>query len=154
VIVSHSLGAVVVRRAVLDGIKDEERWTDLVRLVMFAPAHLGANVKVLLTLTIGKILAALEAYFRTKYPVLNQLEPDSKTLELLWNESQEAARLYPNAVRAVGVAIPEIDQVADSNSFCCDPPGRRIDGTNHVSVIKPRTRAAKQFTHLIRWIGR
>jgi hypothetical protein len=52
VLVAHSLGAIVVRGALLESLS--QSWLDTVRLVLFAPAHKGAFVwKLLLTSLTG-----------------------------------------------------------------------------------------------------
>src|SRR5713226_7104842 len=45
VVVAHSLGAVVARQALLDLDEDRNpKWLNKISLVLFAPAHMGADV--------------------------------------------------------------------------------------------------------------
>src|SRR5688572_1981733 len=87
-VVGHSLGAVVARRAILDGLKENEDWATRARLALFAPAHMGAfSIKTLIDLTVSKLPGPFDAWIRTRYPVLNQLEPGSQALANLREET-------------------------------------------------------------------
>ena len=44
ILVAHSLGAVIARWALLQATDQQKKWAPRVKLILFAPAHMGANV--------------------------------------------------------------------------------------------------------------
>ena len=151
-IVAHSLGAVVARRALLDGVKASRSWIDKIHFILFAPAHLGARVKTLVDLTLGKIPFPVDALLKAYYPVLDELEPGSTTLKLIYDES---VALYPalcSQVKARAVAMADDEQVVDTNAFFQDPTAVPIKKTDHISVVKCRTLDADPYRKLESWL--
>lgn len=138
-IVAHSLGAIIVRRALLNAKNENKPWLVNCRMVLFAPAHKGAKIQNLVAEslpTIGKILAGLGFLF---IPVLDDLQPNSQTIQNLITDSQ--AYLKQNTGQftiAHEVVWANGEIVVHNQQFCNDPVATLIDGESHTSICKPR----------------
>ncbi|MBX3252720.1 MAG: hypothetical protein KF862_01165 [Chitinophagaceae bacterium] len=138
-IVAHSLGAVIVRRALLNAKSENKPWLQNCRMILFAPAHRGARIQNLVAEslpTVGKILAGLG--FLT-IPVLDDLRPNSQTIQNLITDSQ--GHLNQNAGQftiAHEVVWANNEIVVHNDQFCNDPVATLIDNKSHTSVCKPK----------------
>jgi pimeloyl-ACP methyl ester carboxylesterase len=142
VVVGHSLGAIVSRRALLDAHQQQRGWLPRVRLAFFAPAHLGANVVELGTEALTNVhwLGAVIGFAgRWQGTVLNDLKVDSTTLSKLADDMRQA-NASGNApyLAAAKVWFGEFENVVTVGAFpgdpVLDPP---IPGRRHVNVCKP-----------------
>lgn len=151
VLVGHSMGAVVARRALLD-IFDEltEEDRSRLRMLFFAPAHTGSSLPRLLTSGLGLdwlpggalVGAALTSY----YVSLQDLAEGSACLTAL-AEDARIARLsaVPGAVSpadAPGYLRARVwhardDKVVSQERFDADWPLQPVMGRNHRSICKP-----------------
>jgi pimeloyl-ACP methyl ester carboxylesterase len=156
VLVAHSLGAVVCRQALLEAHYDRADWTEKVRLVLFAPAHMGANIVPLVSqaLTTIPYLGGLAAPFlKFRYQVLQDLEPGSTTLKMLLKETMKElerkkvrraiARGEGHSLVASLVVLANPDPVVDPNHFGLDPGAKEFPGKGHKEVCKP----SSEFLH-------
>lgn len=138
-IVAHSLGAVIVRRALLNAKIENKVWLPTCRMVLFAPAHRGARVQNLIIESlpaVGKILAGLGLL---KIPVLDDLRPTSQTILNLIADSQ--GYLNQNTGQftiAHQVVWANNEIVVHNDQFCSDPVATLIDNKSHTSVCKPK----------------
>jgi len=137
-IVAHSLGAIVVRRALLLAQSETKNWLKNCEMVLFAPAHRGARIQKLVTESlpaIGKILSGLG--FIT-IPILDDLKPDSLTIQ---NLIQDSLNLLKNKQGDFTIATQIIwankEIVVHNEQFCNDPVPVLIDNKSHSSVCKP-----------------
>ncbi|HEX8215347.1 MAG TPA: hypothetical protein VF582_07750 [Allosphingosinicella sp.] len=143
-IIAHSLGAVVARRALLDAIADHRPWVGDSRLLLFGPAHMGTRLielKKMLRSGVGSILADLFTFASLKMPVLDDLDRGSPFLRDLAHESEAAlAAGLTQPVRAEGVVFGERENVVVTDPFCQDPRATVWQGEDHCSVCRvPRT---------------
>jgi alpha-beta hydrolase superfamily lysophospholipase len=149
VLVAHSMGAVVVRRAVLDlnreGIATHER--DAIRLLFFAPADKGSELPELVASglwlsflpgaqLVGKLLV-------NHYRSLADLDKQSPALSLLSDDSKEArakriANGEPDDYLRAHVLHAHRDKVVVQIRFDNDRWGRPIAGQNHRTSCKPK----------------
>jgi alpha-beta hydrolase superfamily lysophospholipase len=91
IIVAHSLGAVVSRLTLLDAYWRNLAWTQRTGLVLFAPAHSGAQILPLASLALGVLrLAPAEALARFRYQVLQDLGENSQPLVDLAEKTRKA----------------------------------------------------------------
>jgi pimeloyl-ACP methyl ester carboxylesterase len=76
VIVAHSLGAVIARRALLDATRMNAMWLSRIKLVLYAPAHKGASIAKLAVeaSTSFPFLSLFGAGARFKSPLIDQLD--------------------------------------------------------------------------------
>jgi pimeloyl-ACP methyl ester carboxylesterase len=142
-VVAHSLGAVVTRRALLDAHLLAEAgggfdWLKRTQMILFAPAHMGANVLGLATsVMITFQLHLLGAFAKHRFPVLADLEEESRTLTILRSETLEAMKKPGSEyLRAKRVILADKDKVVWPHRFANDPPPETLPGT-HTSICKP-----------------
>jgi pimeloyl-ACP methyl ester carboxylesterase len=139
IIVAHSLGAVIVRRALLNAKTENKSWLNKSKMVLFAPAHRGARVQNIVSESlpvIGKILAGLSKLF---IPVLEDLEPNSQTILNLIADSQNYLNQNEgNFTIAHSVVWASNEIVVHNDTFCNDPVASLIDHKSHTSVCKPK----------------
>lgn len=137
-IVAHSLGAIIVRRALILAKNETRDWIKNCKMVLFAPAHRGARIQKLVTESlpaIGKILSGLGII---TIPILDDLKPDSLTIKNLIHDS---LHLLKNKQGDFTIATQIIwanrEIVVHNEQFCHDPVPVLIDDKSHSSVCKP-----------------
>jgi pimeloyl-ACP methyl ester carboxylesterase len=140
VVVAHSLGAVVAREALLYGLQERLRWAARTELVLFAPAHNGANILPLLNAS--AILARLVPFLRLiqvfgHFTVLADLEPGCAHLEWLRQATNEALRRGASSLIARRVILGGKDNVVNPTPFGQDPAPVVFQGCDHLTVCKP-----------------
>jgi pimeloyl-ACP methyl ester carboxylesterase len=140
VIVAHSLGAVISRRALIDATKNRSGWARRTKLFLFAPAHKGAKVADL-ALEAASSFPFLKLFgivSRFESPLIDQLRPDSRVLRKLLDETELATRdgANPHLV-ACKVVIAEYEKIVENETFGEDPPPDTIPNATHTSVCKP-----------------
>jgi len=140
-VVAHSLGAVITRRALLDATRLGRDWAAKIQMLLFAPAHKGANVADLaLEAASGfKFVRLFSALARFESPLIDQLKPGSDILKSLLEETQRARANDANPhLKARKVIIAEYEKIVRNETFGDDPPPESIPNTTHTSVCKPR----------------
>jgi pimeloyl-ACP methyl ester carboxylesterase len=150
VLIAHSLGAVVCRLALLDAFNKGRTWTSNTSLVLFAPAHSGANVLSLASLAMGVLrLAPVEALARYRFQVLQDLEERSQTLQDLRARTEKAIARGGTHLIAKRVVYAGDDKIVNPLDFCSDPAAEFIQGASHTSVCKPRADFRDPLVHLL-----
>jgi pimeloyl-ACP methyl ester carboxylesterase len=143
VIVAHSLGAAIARRAILDAVRSSESWVKKCKLVLFAPAHQGAFVLALakeLTAA-AKFLTAVFAIGRFAVPVLDDLQVGSRFLEQLHRETVDSLRKIRGKDKSPLVASMTIfgqrDRVVvNTGSYCGVQKSMVWERHGHRSICK------------------
>lgn len=143
-IVAHSLGAAVSRRAVLDAISEGSSWASKVRLVLFAPAHNGAYLSKLQTEipgSVGALIGSLVTFAKVGVLSLDGLQPGSTFLTRLLQDSEQAlGQGWEEQVRAQKVIFGEHERVVVPGRFLVDPPARNWAGYGHCGICRcPKT---------------
>lgn len=141
VIVAHSLGAVIARRALLDGTRGKLKWVSRTKLVLYAPAHMGARVAdlALEAASSFKFLRFFGIGARFVSPLIDELKPDSRALKSLLEDTATATKGGANPhLIAKKVVIAQYEKIVENGTFGDDPPPDAIPGTTHTSVCKPR----------------
>lgn len=141
VIVAHSLGAVISRRALLDATTAKHPWVSKVSLVLFAPAHRGARIVDLVVDSISgfSFLKLFGAAARFKSPLIDDLDPASETLRQLLDDTRAAVLQGHRHLIAKRVVLAAVDHIVVNGRFPDDPPPDAIPGTTHTTVCKPRS---------------
>ena len=148
VIVAHSMGAVVSRRALLNldrkGLSPEEQ--DTIRLLFIAPAHIGSELPDLIASGLGLDwlpgASSLGRLLSVRYKSLADLKRKSDCLELLAADSvaararRAAAKMRDDDLRA-RVVHAHGDKVVYQDRFDEDDERRPIANRHHRSVCKP-----------------
>lgn len=140
IVVAHSLGAVVARKALLDAFKANHAWLANVRLVLFAPAHRGASALALAKSSLGGfdfLLATLGLV--QHFSVLADLDPDGPFLTTLVEHHKEAVKEpRGHALAAKALVVPPADKIVHAIDFLlADAQPEVIPNTTHTSVCKP-----------------
>jgi pimeloyl-ACP methyl ester carboxylesterase len=147
-IVAHSLGAVIARRALVDAAR--RPWASRVKLILFAPAHRGARVAQL-ALEAASPMAFLRFFgtlVRFQSPLIDSLQKDSLTLNGLIKDTERAIAAGHKHLIAAKVVLAEYERIVENETFCDDPPPVAIPRTTHMSVCKPRPEFRDPLTHL------
>jgi pimeloyl-ACP methyl ester carboxylesterase len=148
VLVAHSLGAVIVRRALLDLTRLGRPWLSKTKLVLFAPAHMGASVADLALEAVSnfRFLRFFGAVARFESPLIDQLKPGSPELSALLQETKLACKNGGNShLKARKVVIAEYERIVRNETFADDPPPVTIPDTEHTTVCKPRADFLRPF---------
>jgi triacylglycerol esterase/lipase EstA (alpha/beta hydrolase family) len=145
VLVAHSLGAIVARRAMLDGYNRSTPapWSKKTEFFAFAPAHNGAKLMSLVLETFGlagPILSLAQLFNR--YIVLRDLKEGSGTLQTLHDDLTRTYDAPSNAsnLRALEVILARNDRIVTNRVLYPDPspaPGGILAGCTHSTVCKP-----------------
>ena len=145
VLVAHSLGAIVARRAMLDGYNRSTPapWSKTTEFFAFAPAHNGAKVMSLIFETFGfaGTLVSLAQLFN-RYIVLRDLKEGSGTLQALHDDLRRTYDPPSGAsnLRALEVILARNDRIVTNKVLYPDPsPGRGgiLADRTHSTVCKP-----------------
>lgn len=140
IFVAHSLGAIVLREAMLTANDQQMQWLDKTKMILFAPAHLGAHIKPLLfeLMDLTLLTKLIGAYVRFQVPVLHDLEEDSIIINKIFSESKQLQEKgLGNFTKAAKVIHAKGDKVVNNNRFLQDKPAFRIEKTSHKKVCKP-----------------
>jgi pimeloyl-ACP methyl ester carboxylesterase len=140
VLVGHSLGACVIRRAVLNQLRGgEKKWPQKLKLIWFAPAHRGARVFRLWSLvSVGVPLKGIDKVASFFAPVLADLAEDSRFLEELLGQTESLAPTHPE-LNAPLTFWAWKDKVVVNREFGTDrTPYKSIRGVNHISICKEK----------------
>lgn len=139
VMVGHSLGACVIRRALLNQLQGgKHQWQARIKMIWFAPAHGGARIFRLLTAAIlGFPIGGLNKVATFFAPVLEELAPGSAFLNELRNETSELREKHPELNAPLTIWAWK-DKVVLNKPFKGDTaPFKEVRGVNHISVCKP-----------------
>ena len=141
VIVAHSLGAVIARRALIDATRNGSDWVARTKLVLYAPAHKGANVADL-ALEVASSFIFLKwfaAFARFQSPLIDQLKPGSPSLTQLLTDTEMATMNGSNRhLIARKVIIAQYEHIVYNEPFGNDPIPDTIPEASHTSVCKPK----------------
>jgi hypothetical protein len=156
VLVAHSLGSIVSRRAMLDGHNQSTpaSWANKVELFNFAPAHGGAKLMAILIEAFG-VLAPIVPVVQlaSRFIVLRDLKVGGPTVTRLEAETKNAVRAGKSNLRALDVVWARDDKVVTNGPFASDPaplPGHVVKGKSHSSVCKPSVRYDLPLDSLVR----
>lgn len=140
IVVAHSLGAVVARRALLDAYQADLGWLANVHLVLFAPAHRGAAVIDLARGSLSGVNFLLATVGLVQhFSVLGDLDPEKPFLQTLMAHHKEAIqdpRGKNLAAKAIAVA-PSDYVVVGVDFLLADAPPVEIPNSTHTTVCKP-----------------
>ncbi|MFN8547191.1 MAG: hypothetical protein U0527_04270 [Candidatus Eisenbacteria bacterium] len=144
VIVAHSLGAVITRKALLSAHGKNCTWQGRCTLVLFAPAHMGARSPklalggVALVPAIGGVLSGLAQHF---IPALDDLVPGSPVLAQLLDDSKKLLAVGgADHLKAKVVVFGAKERVVLTTRFGEDPdPPEWVPKKGHTDIQQPTT---------------
>jgi len=139
ILVGHSLGGALVRDVAMYAKSENRRWADSLRLVLFAPAHTGANILLLASVGFGFLrwLGPAKAGVLALFPVLRDLERGSPFLERLV-EKAKGIGSHPTTKAQIVVHASD-DRIVFHDAFFKDPPTLPYAKCDHISCCKPRS---------------
>jgi pimeloyl-ACP methyl ester carboxylesterase len=152
VIVAHSLGAVISRWALSTAHQQIKPWVTNTRLVLFAPAHRGANVAKLAVEAVTGIrcMQVLASFARFKSPLVDQLAPNSDYLRELQDRVNRLVGIDANhCLLARAVFIAEHEHVVQNLPFSHDPDPIPIQNSDHFSICKPKSASDRNVLRLL-----
>ena len=127
IFVGHSLGAVICRQALLEGVFNKKEWLERVRLVLFAPAHKGADFYK---------FPGISKFFK---PLLRDLEEGSEFLKDMLDRSQKEIREKKSEfLVARKVIFGGKDRYVSVNRFADDPTPITVPDKGHSDICKPK----------------
>lgn len=139
-VIAHSLGAPVSRRALLDATRAGAGWTKHTRTLLFGPAHVGTRLTELASMLRshpGSLLMDILTFARFRSPVLNDLAEGSDFLKTLAADSRKALKAgTTNPVVAEAVIFGERENVVITKPFCDDPLSLVWQDEDHCSVCR------------------
>jgi hypothetical protein len=150
VLVGHSLGACVIRRAVLNQLRSgKKKWPQKLKLIWFAPAHRGVRLFRLWSLvTVGVPLQGIDKLASFFAPVLTDLAEDSDFLKELLKQTEDLAPAN-SSLNAPLTFWAWKDKVVVNREFGTDKtPYENIKGVNHVSICKEKA-SDRTLVHLL-----
>lgn len=133
VVVAHSMGAVVARRALLLGDETSAPWTSRVRLVLYAPAHHGARLDLADSL-LSNLFGTIWTSAQYRSPAINQLRPKSDYLDDLARDVSAALKKSPKPSHLIALRVIHARQERvlshPEKRFGEDPLRKLIDGSS------------------------
>lgn len=141
--VTHSLGAVLTRKVLVDAWRGGAKWLAISHLICFAPASTGARIERMMRLlgtTSGGLIGFIHALLRHRWTVLDDIQIGSAFLENLFKETREATREGPREPfysRLTMFGAYE-NVVEYPPAFGFDSPPRLDPEADHRTVCKPR----------------
>ena len=140
VLVAHSLGAIICRRALLIAHEQAKDWVNKTGMVLFAPAHCGAHITRLPQILTWPMSVAW-ALFEAKVQVIEDLKPGSDMLKTLLEETNKVIS-SGNGKFAVArrVIWAEKDNIVIQNRFASDPVAITYLKRGHTELCKPSAR--------------
>jgi pimeloyl-ACP methyl ester carboxylesterase len=154
-IVAHCFGAIVTRLALLDAFDEGSEWVSKTAMVLFAPAHLGADIIAHGNSALGlfgQFVSVTPDALKIKFPSLVDLEPvpENITLQSLRSRTQQAIDSGVGQFTiAAEVLFGAEDRVAVKGQFCSDPPAKIIPAVGHEDICKPTSSFQGSFDSLV-----
>lgn len=144
VVIAHSLGGAIARQVAYDAKRLGRPWADNLKLVLFAPAHMGAKIADLFFRRIGPLSAMFNLIAHISKAVSLDLERESLFMKNLRKNTREwliktgpFPPQGPSPLIADVVLHAEGDGIIDQTRFCYDPPAYLIPDFDHVELCKP-----------------
>lgn len=139
VFIGHSLGAIIIRRTLLDAKKDNPSWLSNCKIILFAPAHRGAHIHRLIIEAIPDLFRAIGSAAKILFNSLNDLEAGSDTITDLINDNNKylSDKKNDSFTKAAYIMAAVNDKVVLKNRFCDDPNVEPIEEKGHISICKP-----------------
>jgi pimeloyl-ACP methyl ester carboxylesterase len=154
-IAAHSLGAVIARWALVMALEQARTWPLRTRLVLFAPAHRGANVvKIALESLSGfRAMQILSGLARFHSPLIDQLAEGSTYLEELQDRvNRVVGKSGDHCLLARRIFVAQHEKVVVNLPFSRDPYPIGIEKSDHFSVCKPESASDRAVVKLLELI--
>lgn len=137
VISAHSLGAVVVRRAMLNAYEERKTWINITRMILFAPAHNGSMIPKMFAELFKGFLRIIPLSYSYFHPAMNNLQENSQIINSLINDTNNCL-LTGNGDFTIAFSVlwAENEKVVVNRRFCKDPIAEQAENESHQSVCR------------------
>lgn len=137
IFMAHSLGAFIVRKALIHAHKNCNNWIDNVKMILLAPAHNGSELPQRVMEILPGLLKTTAQIARYFMPVLEDLQKGSSAITTLKDETMKLlAEGKGGFTIANRVDWAEFERVVINDDFCSDPVADTIRGKDHISICK------------------
>ena len=148
IIVAHSLGAIICRRAMLEAYNIKQNWINYTGMLLFAPAHSGARRLLYMNLSIIDIILFPIRYFTI---TSDELVYNSPIIEALIKDTEKVIALGKGFFTIAKVVIwAELERVVYNTKFCNDPKAEIYNNKTHTEVCKPNNNFLQPFNEIIK----
>ncbi|MDX2068137.1 MAG: alpha/beta hydrolase [Haliscomenobacter sp.] len=140
VLVAHSLGAILARQAQILAFDGGSNWLKKSSLILFAPAHNGAQILPLMMEALPGLWSLLGLFIKYRYPILRDLDSEDDGIWKSIKDRTEQLQEIPEGepTKAKLVVFAKGDKVVRNIPYLKDLPPKVIDGQTHMSVCKPK----------------
>ncbi|MCA4897974.1 MAG: esterase/lipase family protein [Bacteroidota bacterium] len=140
VLVAHSLGAIIARQTLLLAHDAKDAWVKSCNLALFAPAHQGASIVSLAFKALPGLWTIVGLVAKYKYPVLDDLDPDSDGI--IKSVREQTIALQSNNkgdfTKAKLVVYAKGDKIVKNIPYPGDTAPKVVKSHDHMSVCKPK----------------
>ncbi len=141
-IVAHSMGAIILRLALMYAYEEKNTWLDKNHMILFAPAHFGSKIPFLLKEAEGfflpKIFKPLIIYYKYRAVTLTDLEENSDLLTDLETKTKKLQESEAGEFTiAKDVRWASEERVVVNRKYLKDCMHKIIEGT-HTEICKPK----------------
>lgn len=151
ILVGHSLGSIVVRRALLNAKVNDEIWVNECKMVLFAPAHRGARIQGLLLECLPGISKVFAGLGLTIYPITDDLRPDSRAILNLISDTEQYINLGTGDFTIAHTVVWAGSEIVVYNErFCNDPVAEEIANKRHMGIQKPVSQVYEEPVAFVR----
>jgi hypothetical protein len=142
VLVGHSEGGLVLRRVIINAVKNRTMGQPLTdaKLRLFAPALFGAMPTGFFGLILQtNLLGKLARMFLHRGAAYQEMKQDSKILEAIRDDTEKFAEEHPKmlSLRAL-ILWGEEEDIVQQGEYRCDISWDRLPNHDHVSICKPK----------------
>ncbi len=138
VLVAHSLGALVLRKALLLAKRDHKEWLDSCKMILFAPAHHGFKMRNLIFESLSSIETILSGLGLISFPVLENLKPNSFIIQNLLHDSMQLLdKKQGNFTIADQIIWSKEEEIVRNEHFGQDPIPLLVENKAHHAICKP-----------------
>lgn len=146
--IGHSLGGLIIRKAVILAHKNNEHWLDASTFALVAPAQAGAHVT--------KVVDEIRLSFRflrlftltaiKNIVILRDLEETSPGILSL---AEEVYKYDDQRIKPKSIIVPENETVVLERKLHGDPEYTVIKGRNHGNVTKVKSQQCDFYKELV-----
>lgn len=138
IFLAHSLGAFVLRKALIHAFRDNKEWVNISKMILLAPAHNGSDIPERVVDILPGLLKVTAKVAKHFLPVLEDLQKNSSTIATLKNETKELQASQKGLFTKASVVVwAEFEKIVINDDFCDDPPPITIQGKNHLNICCP-----------------
>jgi hypothetical protein len=138
ILVSHSLGALIVRQALLFANNDNQDWVQNTKMILFAPAHKGARIIELSLKCLPGLLSIFGLVAHLYVPVLGDLKEGSEPIKEIIKINEGLIISGKGDFTKAFLSVHAInDNIIIGGLYCQDPTPIPDLEHDHITLCKP-----------------